>query len=165
MSPKNWHIIAGTAVAAAALDQATKALVLARLPYGQPVPVAPFVWLTHVHNTGAAFSMFAGFPAGLRVPFFLAVTVLALAALAWAWRGLPRRGWLESAACGLIVGGAVGNNFIDRPRFGAVVDFIEVGVRGVYTWPVFNVADSCLTVGVVLLALCMLRKPAEDPAA
>jgi signal peptidase II len=90
------------------------------------------------------------------------VGVLSLAALAVlarvALRVLPTHGWPGTLAVGMIFGGAVGN-LIDRLRWGAVVDFIDVHWRG-YHWPAFNVADSAITVGVALLAVRLMARQA-----
>lgn len=139
------------AAAIVALDQATKAVASARLFLSDPVPVfGDFVRLTLVHNTGAAFGLFPG----SRLPFIIVSTV-AIAVVLYlytrdAYRGVPQRILL-----GCILGGAVGN-LVDRVRLGWVVDFIDVGVGGT-RWPVFNVADSAVTVGVVLLAWTLAR--------
>jgi signal peptidase II len=88
----------------------------------------------------------------------VALVVLARVAL----RVLPTNGWPGQVAVGLIFGGAVGN-LIDRVRWSAVVDFIDVHWRG-YHWPAFNVADSAITVGVIVLALRLIgRQPATSP--
>jgi len=149
------------ALATLALDQASKALVMQRLPYGQPQALLPHVWLTYVQNPGAAFSLLDGFSPAVRVPFFALAALAALAVVAWAWRSLPGRDRTSELALGLIAGGALGN-LLDRLRFTRVTDFIEVGVRGVYTWPVFNVADSAVCVGVGLLLLKALRAPKPE---
>lgn len=78
------------------------------------------------------------------------MAVAACASAVWMLRGVAKRDRLSRLGLGLVVGGAAGN-LVDRVRFGEVVDFIEVGVRGVYTWPIFNVADSAVCVGVGLL--------------
>ena len=145
-----------------ALDQASKAIALDRLPPGVPVELAPWLALTLVMNPGLAFGVLAGVPTGWR----WVVAVLSLAALAVlarvALRVLPTHGWPGVLAVGLIFGGAVGN-LIDRLRWGAVVDFVDVHWRD-YHWPAFNVADSAITVGVALLALRLMgREPATSP--
>jgi signal peptidase II len=142
-------------------DQATKLWVARVLPYGQPVSVLPYAWLTYVHNPGAAFSMMAAWPLAVRIPFFTAATLLALAALAWMSRTVAGKDRMSEWGLGLVAAGAVGN-LIDRLRLGSVIDFVEIGVRDVYTWPVFNVADACINVGVGLLLLRMLR-PLPEP--
>ena len=150
------------AAAVLVLDQVTKALVAGRLVLGVPVPVlGDFVRLTLVHNRGAAFGLFPG----SRVPFII-VSILAIAVVLYlfardAYRSAPARVLLGS-----ILGGALGN-LIDRARLGYVIDFIEVGV-GSLRWPVFNVADSAVTLGVIILAWNLARQgrhasaPAED---
>ena len=148
-------VIAVIAVVVVVLDQLTKLVVLDRLAPGAPVPVVPgLVALTLVMNPGLAFGLLAGVPPGWRwivVPLsLLALLVLLRVAL----RILPTGGWRERSAIGLVFGGAVGN-LIDRARFGAVVDFVDVHFRG-YHWPAFNVADSAITIGVAMLALAAL---------
>ena len=139
------------------LDQLTKLIALDRLVPGAPVRVIDgFLALTLVMNPGLAFGLLAGVPPGWR----WIVALLSLAALVVlvqvAVRVLPAGSWLDHGTIGLIFGGAVGN-LIDRARFGAVVDFVDVYYRG-WHWPAFNVADSAITVGVALLALRLLTE-------
>jgi signal peptidase II len=150
------------AVVIVVLDQIVKQMALDRLTLGVPVDVVHgLIALTLVKNPGLAFGLLSGIPAGWRwlvgVLSLLALIVLLRVAL----RILPRGGWREQAAIGLIFGGAVGN-LIDRTRFGAVVDFVDVYFRG-WHWPAFNVADSAITVGVVMLALGLFTD--KSPAA
>jgi signal peptidase II len=127
------------------VDQATKALVLRYLPYQQPwnpiTPLYPIVTLTHVTNTGAAFGLF---PDGGLIFTVIALTVIA-AILAY-YRYLPQHPGFVRLSLGLQLGGALGN-LIDRLRFGRVIDFIDF-----HFWPVFNVADSSIVIGVAILA-------------
>jgi len=146
-------VIAVLAVAAAVfvLDQLTKAWALVRLDAAHPVVVVPgLLDLTLVLNPGVAFGLFAGVPPDWR----WLVTLFSLGALALlcslAFRIVPDGGWLGRLALGLVFGGAAGN-LLDRWRLGAVVDFVDVHWRG-YHWPAFNLADSAITVGVLLLA-------------
>jgi signal peptidase II len=141
------------------LDQLSKAVVLAHLEPGVHVDVvAGLVSLTLVRNPGLAFGLLGGVPVGWRwvvaVLSLIALAVLARVAL----RVLPDGSGLDHVAIGLIFGGAVGN-LIDRLRFGAVIDFVDLHFHG-YHWPAFNVADSSITVGVALLALRLLLRPA-----
>ena len=137
------------------LDQLTKLIVLNRLPPGVPVAVVPgVVALTLVMNPGLAFGLLSGIPAGWRWIVGLLSLVALVVLLRVALRILPSGGWREQSAIGLIFGGAVGN-LIDRTRFGAVVDFVDVYYRD-WHWPAFNVADSAITVGVAALALVVL---------
>jgi signal peptidase II len=151
-------LLAGTIVV---LDQITKAIVLERLALGVPVSVVDgLLSLTLVLNPGLAFGLLGGVPSAWRwvvgVLSLVALAVLARVAL----RVLPDGGWAGRLAIGLIFGGAVGN-LIDRARFGAVVDFVDVYWRG-WHWPAFNVADSAITVGVALLALRLLNDRAAS---
>ena len=137
------------------LDQIVKLIALDQLAPGVTVDVVPgLVALTLVRNPGLAFGLLSGIPAGWRWVVGL-LSLLALAVLLRvALRVLPRGGWCEQTAIGLIFGGAVGN-LIDRTRFGAVVDFVDLYVRD-WHWPAFNVADSAITVGVAALALVVM---------
>lgn len=153
-------LLAGAVVA---LDQLTKAIALERLVLGVPVAVVDgLLSLTLVFNPGLAFGLLGGIPTAWRW-LVAALSLVALVVLARvALRVLPAGGPRGRAAIGLIFGGAVGN-LIDRARFGAVVDFVDVHWRG-WHWPAFNVADSAISVGVALLALRLLtesRPPAE----
>jgi signal peptidase II len=141
------------------LDQLTKAVVLAYLAPGLHVDVVPgLLTLTLVMNPGLAFGLLGGVPPGWRWVVAL-LSLIALGVLARvALRVLPGGSRLDQVAVGLIFGGAVGN-LIDRMRFGAVVDFVDVHLHG-YHWPAFNVADSAITIGVVLLAFRLLARPA-----
>ena len=145
-------VIAGAIVV---LDQITKAAALERLAPGVAVALVDgLLSLTLVMNTGLAFGLLAGLPAGWRWLVAL-LSIVALVVLARvAIRVLAGGGWTARLSVALIFGGAVGN-LIDRARFGAVVDFVDAHYRG-YHWPAFNVADSAISVGVALLALRML---------
>jgi signal peptidase II len=154
-----WGLAIGVALVVIVLDQLTKAAVATRMALHQSISIIDgFFALTYVRNTGAAFGFLAGRMEDLRVPFFLVVSVGAVAVLVWFIRGIaPERRWMV-VACGAVLGGAIGN-MIDRVAFGEVIDFLDVYV-GAYHWPTFNVADSAITVGVILLTLDSLRQPA-----
>ena len=139
------------------LDQLTKLIALDRLVPGAPVRVIDgFLALTLVMNPGLAFGLLAGVPPGWRGIVALLSLVALVVLVQVAVRVLPAGSWLDHGTIGLIFGGAVGN-LIDRARFGAVVDFVDVYYRG-WHWPAFNVADSAITVGVALLALRLLTE-------
>ena len=145
------------------LDQWTKWLVEAHLPHHTAHPLIPgFLNLTHVRNTGVAFGLFAS--EGLDGGSWL-LTLLGLAALAavgvYFWYA-PARDRLLLVALSLVVGGAIGN-LIDRVSSGAVTDFIDVYV-GTHHWPSFNVADSAISIGIVLMAIDSFRARKESPA-
>jgi signal peptidase II len=148
-------LLAGAVVA---FDQITKLVVLEQLVLGVPIPIVDgLLSLTLVLNPGLAFGLLGGLPPAWRW-LVAALSLVALLVLARvALRVLPAGGPAGRLAIGLIFGGAVGN-LIDRARFGAVVDFVDVHWRG-WHWPAFNVADSAITIGVALLALRLLTEP------
>ena len=132
------------------LDQASKLAVSATLKMHEIRPlIHGLLNLTLVHNTGAAFGLLAGHTSILRTIFFLGVSLLAMGVILWMVFRLPQDQKLELFALSLIFGGALGN-VIDRARLGEVIDFIDVYYR-TYHWPAFNVADSAITIGVILL--------------
>jgi signal peptidase II len=124
-----------------------------------------FFRLTYTHNPGAAFGINIGEHSRL---FFLALSIAALGVLGWMYRSTPRGDMLRLAALALVCGGAIGN-IIDRFRYEAgVVDFIDVGF-GTHRFWIFNVADSAVSVGAVLLLISFYleekREKREDVAA
>jgi signal peptidase II len=142
------------AAAVVLADQVTKAMVLSRFRPGEGVVVTPYFNLVLVYNKGAAFSFLSDAP-GWQTPLLVGFAVVAIAVVAYLlWRSPDRR--VLSAGLALILGGALGN-VIDRVRFGQVVDFLDFHA-GSWHWPAFNVADSAITVGAVLLILDGLRK-------
>ena len=153
---KRWLMLL-IAVAVIALDRWSKMWIVAHIATGHAIVVIPKVFrLTHVLNTGAAFSMFEGANSpllvrNLLIAFSIAAVVVVLALL---WR-MGRTVTLTSVALALILGGAIGNLY-DRWVFKFVVDFLEVHIWR-YHWPDFNVADSAIVVGACLLLLEMLR--------
>ena len=132
------------------LDQVTKLMVSTTLKMYEIRPVIQgFFNLTRVHNTGAAFGLLAGQASPVRTFFFLTVSFLALGVVLWMLLRLPPDQKVELVALSLIFGGALGN-VVDRARLGEVIDFIDLYYRS-YHWPAFNVADSAITAGVILL--------------
>jgi len=160
---RKWARALGVAAAVVALDQITKAIVASRMALHESIPVIGGCFaLTYVRNTGAAFGIFAGRLFAFRMPFFLAISALAVLLLLWFLRTLPaeRRGVV--VACGAVIGGAIGN-MIDRITYGEVIDFLDVFV-GTYHWPAFNIADAAITLGVLVLCLDALRQPEASRA-
>ena len=143
------------ALAVLVLDQWTKWLIERHVPPGASMEVVPGLNLGHVQNTGVAFGLFA---ARGHQPTTWLLTGLGLAALAivltYFWRA-PSGERTLLAALALILGGAVGN-LLDRLATGAVTDFIDVYV-GSWHWHTFNVADSAITIGILLMVLDVLR--------
>lgn len=141
-----------------ALDQFTKSLIIARLPFGAysggGYEVIPgFFYLIHVGNTGGAWSIFSG----RSVPLAL-VGLLVLAAVFFWRQQLGLRHHFAQGCFGLFVGGSVGN-IVDRLRHGHVVDFLDLHF-GDYIYPTFNVADSAICVGVIAYVIWSLKQPA-----
>jgi len=137
------------------LDRWTKSLITAHFIPGESAIVVPhFLWWTYVQNTHGAFGMFGSQPALL-----IGLALLVLAVFAYAFRDAVRSSLLVRIAFGGIVGGAAGN-IVDRLQHQYVVDFIDFKT----IWPnVFNAADSCITIGVVVLILASLRAERKRP--
>ena len=152
MRDKRWVCFL-IAVMVVALDRWSKLWIIAHVRPGYAIPVIPHVLrLTHVLNTGAAFSMFSESASPELVRNFLvvfsAIAVVVVFVLILRW---GRRLSLTSISLALILGGALGNLY-DRWRFHSVVDFLEVHIVH-YHWPDFNVADSAIVIGACLLLL------------
>lgn len=143
----------GLAIVLVALDQLIKIVVVRALDPGAPVELLPFLSLVLTYNPGAAFSFLAG-AGGWQRWFFVAVALIAAMVITFLLFR-HRQDGLLSAALTLVLGGAIGN-LIDRLTFGAVVDFVLLHWRG-WSWPAFNLADSCITIGAVLLVWDSLR--------
>ena len=159
MQPKRIWFLATFGVALP-LDQLTKLWIIEHFYYGESLTLIPgFFDITHVRNPGGAFSLFAGGDADLRLAFFLTAGAVAVTLLLVFYRRLPGDVRLSAAALGGILGGAIGN-LIDRVVHGEVIDWLDFHIAS-YTWPTFNVADSCIVVGVCVLILEVFLNP-ED---
>jgi signal peptidase II len=135
------------------LDLATKWVAATQLSHGRSIPLlGDLLRFTLVHNSGGAFGLFAGGGAPF-VGFSIAAIGLILLL---AWR-LPAGSHGELVALGALLGGALGN-LRDRLQSGVVIDFIDIGV-GRLRWPVFNVADIAVTLGVIALLWGVVRRP------
>ena len=153
-APLGWLALA---ITVAVLDQITKLIALDNLLLHRPVPVFPTFDLMLTYNTGAAFSLLSDAGGWQRWLFIaLAVTVSAVL-LRWLWTLPARERWL-ALALSLVLGGAVGN-LVDRVfRDGAVVDFLYFHYQD-FHWPAFNLADSAITVGAVIIVIHALFAP------
>ena len=141
-----WMSLATTIVA---MDQLTKWMIVKWVPLYDKIPVNDFINITHQRNTGAAFSFLAD-AGGWQRWFFIVLAVAVSAYIVfWLWKIRHHRQAVLSAGLALVLGGAIGN-VIDRVLLGSVVDFIQVLIAG-WPFPSFNVADSAITVGAVLL--------------
>lgn len=136
------------------LDQASKQLVEYMLEEGRVIELVPFVNITLAYNKGAAFSFLASAEGWQRWFFTLIAVVVSVFIIGWL-RRLRRNEALIAVALVMILGGAVGN-VIDRILFGHVIDFVDFYV-GTWHWPAFNVADSAICIGAVLMILDMIR--------
>lgn len=145
------------------LDQVTKILVARTIALYTRIPVIPEVFdLTHLRNPGAAFSLFAQAPEWFRQPFFFVVTGIAIVALVLFLRHAKEEGLLLTVAVSGVLAGAIGN-LIDRIVYGEVIDFLLL-YWDEYHWPAFNVADSCITLGVIGLLWTSFRSPPRPAA-
>lgn len=145
-------LLAGTAALVLVVDQVSKAVVRANFLLGDSVPlIKGVIDLTYVRNVGAAFGLFPG-----RLPVFIAISVGVLGGIAWVWWRLkPQSVWI-AVAIGLVAGGSTGN-LIDRLVAGRVTDFFDLG-----WFPVFNIADMALDIGVAILLVWILFSSDES---
>lgn len=121
----------------------------------RPEEVYSWLNMTLAHNYGAAFSFLSNAGGWQRWFFTVLASIISVVLIVWVLR-LPRREWLTGLALSLIIGGAIGN-LIDRIQLGYVVDFIDVHYAG-WHWPAFNVADSAITCGVILMVVDAFRQ-------
>ncbi len=145
-----------------ALDRVTKIWIENNVRIGASIPVIPdFFSIVHTQNTGMAFGLFADSPGPWRTFLLIGVAGVVLVFVGiLIWRlpkDTPHCPLLSAIALGLVLGGAIGNQY-DRVVRGSVTDFLDVYI-GRYHWPAFNVADSAITVGAILLAITMLGSP------
>ncbi|MEI9992588.1 MAG: signal peptidase II [Rhizomicrobium sp.] len=162
MSPRDWGL--ASAAVALLLDQASKLALLYGFGFrdmvaGQSVPVLPFFNLVMVWNPGVSYGLF---PAHSRMgsTFLVFLSLFAVIGLGW-WLWNAQRRAL-AIGLGLVIGGAIGNNLIDRLIYGKVADFFHFYVFG-YDWYVFNVADAAITFGVIALLYDALMRPEAHP--
>lgn len=129
------------------LDQFSKYIVVENMSLGESIPIIEEVFhLTYILNPGAAFGMFAH-----NRLFFIAIAVIVIGIIIWARREILASPWEVKAGCGLFLGGAIGN-LIDRARQGLVIDFFDFRI-----WPVFNIADIAICIGVGLIIWNLLK--------
>ena len=129
------------------LDQFSKYIVVENMALGESIPIIEEVFhLTYILNPGAAFGMFAH-----NRLFFIVIAVVVIGIIIWARREILASPWEVKAGCGLFLGGAIGN-LIDRARQGLVIDFLDFRI-----WPVFNIADIAICIGVGLIIWNLLK--------
>lgn len=145
-------------------DQVTKLCVDQWMPLHHSIPLIDGLFsLTYIRNTGAAFGIFAGSAAAFRLPFLIVFSLVAVGFVVMMLRRLPENQTGLITALAFIIGGAVGN-LIDRIAYGEVIDFLDV-YWGRYHWPAFNLADSFITVGVLITVFYLIKAKGEDPFA
>ena len=141
---REW-IVVSTAIAALLADQVTKYLVRANMAVGESWPAEGFFRFTHGTNSGSAFGLFQDYTLILTI-----ASLFAIGFIIYFYQSHSDGSWITKITVGLLLGGAVGN-LIDRLIAGRVTDFIDVG-----PWPIFNIADSSITVGITLLIANLL---------
>ncbi len=140
----------GLSLLAVLLDQITKLWVAHDMQLFQSIEILPYFRLTYVHNTGAAFSFLS--EAGGWQRWFFAALALVIGSVIAVWlTRLKAHETLLAVSLSLVLGGAIGN-LIDRLAYGYVIDFLDIYVQS-WHWPAFNIADSAITLGVVLMLL------------
>jgi signal peptidase II len=148
------------------VDQISKAWIVEHMQLGQSMDLvswlAPLFQLTYVTNTGVVFGLLPGLG-----NIFIIVTIVVVAALLLYHSQLPRGQWLARLALGLQVGGALSNNLIDRLARGSVVDFLDLNFWPFQSWAIFNLADTSIVGGAILLGITVLfqhenEQEAED---
>jgi signal peptidase II len=159
-----WKMVLGWVVTILVVDQLTKMIVDRTISLHESIPIIDGLFnLTYVRNTGAAFGIFAGSHEAFRLPFLILVSVLALGFVVVMLKRLRDEETGLITALSLIIGGAIGN-LVDRVLYGEVIDFLDFYWSN-YHWPAFNVADSCITVGVLITLYYLIKAKGEDPFA
>ncbi|MCS7006415.1 MAG: signal peptidase II [Gaiellaceae bacterium] len=149
-----WLALGAVTGAALAADQLTKSVIARTLEVGEAVPLVGPVAIHHVQNSGIAFGLFAS-----RTTIVIAVTTIAVAAMLWFFVRSARRHPLLPVALGLVLGGSLAN-LVDRVRLGHVTDFLDIAA-----WPAFNLADTFIVVGVVLVFWALVVSDRARPLA
>jgi signal peptidase II len=159
-----WKIVLGWVVIILVLDRLTKIIVDRTMSLHQSIPIIDGLFsLTYVRNTGAAFGILSGSHEAFRLPFLILVSVLALGFVVVMLKRLRDEETGLITALAFIIGGALGN-LVDRVLYGEVIDFLDF-YWSHYHWPAFNLADSCITVGVLITLYYLIRAKGEDPFA
>ena len=162
---KKYLILLALSGAIVALDQAVKMYVHTEFRLGESVMVIPdFFNLTYVRNPGAAFGFLRDSPETFRTIFFLSVPPAVMMIILAMLYTTPNENKLQTFALSCVFGGAIGN-YIDRVRFGYVVDFLDFHFKNLYTYPAFNVADIAIVTGVGFILLELVQEWRQEMAA
>lgn len=152
---RKYLVLATIAGVLVVLDQLVKIYVHANFQLGESIPVIPDLFsITYVRNLGAAFGILRDSVPWFREAFFLTMPPIAMGIILMMLRSVPNTDRVQVFSLSLIFGGAIGN-YIDRLRFGYVIDFLDFHWKDVWSYPAFNVADSAIVTGVCLLLLIM----------
>jgi signal peptidase II len=144
---RKYMILIAVTFVIVAIDQLTKMMVHGTFELGESIRIIESYFnLTYVRNTGAAFGIFGQSHPTFRQLFFLSIPPIAVFIIVMFMRNLTEKDKVEIYALSLISGGAIGN-YIDRLRFGYVVDFLDFHWQDKYSWPAFNVADMAIVIG------------------
>jgi signal peptidase II len=146
-----YYLLLAVAVLVVIIDQVSKYIIVAHIGLYESITVIPgFFNIVHVQNPGAAFGLFSQQAPMIRNIVLIGASVIAMGVILYLFHQTPATYPLLSAGFALILGGAAGN-MIDRLRWGKVVDFIDLYIAS-FHWPAFNVADSAISVGMVVFA-------------
>jgi len=164
LSARKWRLVGGWLIFIIVVDQLTKIIVDRTMPLHHSIPIIDgFFSLTYVRNTGAAFGIFARSHEAFRLPFLVLVSIVAIGFIVAMLRRLRDEETGLMTALAFLRGGASGN-LIDRALHGEVIDFLDF-YWSIYHWPAFNLADSFITVGVVITIFYLMRAKDDDPFA
>lgn len=155
----NWRdlVLAGVFLLVVVADQLTKRWITTNLADGQVLWDIGWLRIINIHNTGAAFGIFRGFNLVFIIVYFLVLVVIVTAIVRYHDHPYFANSLMARLIAGLVLGGMTGN-LIDRLRFGRVTDFIDFKV-----WPAFNVADSALTLSIILICVYIIFYWAREP--
>ena len=149
--PTKYYLLLAVATLVVIIDQVSKYIIVAHIGLYESITVIPgFFNIVHVQNPGAAFGLFSQQAPMIRNIVLIGASVIAMGVILYLFYQTPATYPLLSAGFALILGGAAGN-MIDRLRWGKVVDFLDL-YFGSFHWPAFNVADSAISVGMVVFA-------------
>lgn len=163
MTQKKYLILLAVAALVVAVDQLTKIYIHTHFELGEFITVIPnYFNITYVRNTGAAFGFLRDSHETFRTIFFLSMPPLAMVTILAILRGVDNSDRVQILALSSIFGGAIGN-YLDRIRFGFVVDFLDFHFQNKYSFPAFNVADSAIVCGVAVLLWLMRKTPVTKP--
>lgn len=159
---RKYMILVLLSMLVVAIDQIAKIYIHTHFELGETISVINnYFNITYVRNTGAAFGIFSDSEQMFRHVFFLSIPVVAVAVIIFFIYGLPEEELSQIVSLSLISGGAIGN-YVDRIQFGYVIDFLDVHIKNIYSWPVFNIADSAIVVGVTVLSVLMILEYFEE---